>query len=96
MTAYDFVEASFQRSNVKGTHEAQAHRNVVNRAIRFQLFQEPYPLLGERERSSGYFSRGCRIHWQRLNQGLFAQVMTLLTEREMEFDSALGYFYPVR
>src|SRR5439155_2481092 len=46
----NFFETLLQRQHIKPAFEVQAFGNVINRAARSQLIEEPEPLLGDRER----------------------------------------------
>src|SRR5262245_46321385 len=66
MALYQSVERSFQRRNIESAVEAQDGLEVIRSIGRVELFQEPYPLLGERQRQ-----RPLPIHWvQRLHTAL--------------------------
>ena len=51
VAAHDLVEAAGERRPVERPDEAQEHPQVVGRASRGELIQEPHPLLGKRQRS---------------------------------------------
>ena len=50
MSAHDLVQGPLERRDVKPAHELDGRRDVIRRAARFQLIEEPEPLLRERGR----------------------------------------------
>ena len=50
MATDDFVEAGLERMRIQLSDQARCPADIVGRAIRLQLFQEPKPFLGKRQR----------------------------------------------
>ena len=67
VSADDLAEAACQRGGVEPPGEAQGGGDVVSRAARLELVQEPEPLLGEGEREG--LGRGARQPGDRLARG---------------------------
>ncbi|OEZ60786.1 hypothetical protein DUGA6_30110 [Duganella sp. HH105] len=63
MAAYDLVQRALQRRRVELSVQADRRRNIVERAARLELVEEPQALLRERQRHAFFaFDRrqGCR------------------------------------
>ena len=50
VSAYNIVQGSLEGRNVKPAHEPDGCRDVIRRSTRFELIEEPEPLLCERSR----------------------------------------------
>src|SRR3989442_326963 len=60
VTPYNFIEASFQHSDVQGHHQAPGSKDVVKGQACRPLVQEPQPLLSERQETG--------FRWSVLNE----------------------------
>ena len=52
MAVDNLVEAGFEGGNIQVSADAYDPADIVNRALRLQLFQKPQSFLGERQRRS--------------------------------------------